>query len=291
MRAVLADRPDSPPAAGPAVRMELLGVGPQRAGTSWLHECLRTHPDLSFPNGVKETFFFDEHFAKGWEWYASHFRPGAGAWCAEIGPTYFEHPEAAARIHAHNPACRIVVNLRDPAARTFSLYLHHLKKGRVSGTFAEAVAARPELLLPGSRYAQHLPRWFETFGRDGVLVVLHDDIAGAPERVLGQVYEFCGLRSLPLPASAHERVNAASLPRFPRLANLATRGGDWLRRHRLYGAVNFAKRLGLKRVYAGRVGGVPRLDPATRAGLVREFAADIDYVERLLGRELPGWRA
>lgn len=277
--------------AGAEPRLRLVGVGPQRAGTSWLHECLRSHPELAFPRGVKETFFFDEHFAKGWDWYASHFRPAAGESCAEIGPTYFEHPEAAARIHAHNPECRIVVNLRDPAARTFSLYLHHLKKGRVSGTFDRAVAEKPELLLPGSHYGSHLPRWFEVFGRDRVLVVLNDDIAATPERVLEQVYHFCGLRPLPLPATAHERVNAASLPRFPGLANLATRGGDWLRERRLYGAVNLAKRLGLKRVYAGRLGGVPRMDAETRARLVHRFAADIAFVEQLLGRELPAWRA
>lgn len=273
------------------MKLHLVGVGPQRAGTTWLYECLREHPELCFPRGVKETFFFDRRYGHGWEWYASHFahaRPGQRL--AEIGPTYFEHPEAAERIRAHNPECRVIVNLRDPAARTFSLYLHHRKKGRVPGGFADAVRAMPSL-LQGSRYAAHLPRWFRVLGRERVLVLLHDDIAAAPERVLDEVYAFAGVRPLPLPPVAGERVNAASLPRFPLLARAATRGADWLRARRLYGAINLAKRLKLKRLYSGRRGGVPVLDPATRAQLVREYAADITYVEELLGRELPAWRS
>ena len=271
-------------------QLALVGAGPQRAGTTWLYECLRGHPDLCFPRGVKETFFFDARFAKGWDWYHAHFDPAPGRRRAEIGPTYFEDARAPHRIHAHSPGCRVIVNLRDPAARTFSLYLHHLKKGRVTGSCADAIRQKPEI-LDGSRYALHLPRWFQVFGRERVLVLLHDDIAADPAGVLDQVYAFAGLPPLPLPATARERVNAASLPRWPALANVATRGGDWLRARGLYGAVNLAKQLGLKRVYRGRPSGVPRLDPETRAGLVREFAADIEYVQTLLGRDLSGWRA
>jgi hypothetical protein len=273
-----------------AMRLELVGVGPQRAGTTWLFECLRDHPELCFPRAVKETFFFDRHFASGWAWYLAHFdAPGPGQRLAEIGPTYFADPAAAERIHAHNPGCRVIVSLRDPAARTFSLYLHHLKKGRVHGDFAAALRQMPEL-LETSRYAVHLPRWLAVFGAEQVRVVLHDDIAREPERVLDEVYAFAGLAPVPAPREARERVNAASLPRYPRLARAATAGADWLRGRGLYGAVNLAKRLGLKRVYRGRRGGVPALDHETRALLVRRLEPDIAYVETLLGRELPGWR-
>ncbi|HEU0299879.1 MAG TPA: sulfotransferase [Longimicrobium sp.] len=272
------------------MRLELVGVGPQRAGTTWLFECLRDHPELCFPREVKETFFFDRHFANGWGWYRAHFpEPAPGQRLAEIGPTYFAEPAAAERIHAHNPACRVIVSLRDPAERTFSLYLHHLKKGRVPGDFAAALRQMPEL-LETSRYAVHLPRWLRVFGAERVRVVLHDDIAGHPERVLQEVYAFAGLAAVPAPPEARERVNAASLPRYPRLARAATTGAEWLRGRGLYGAVNLAKRLGLKRVYRGRRGGVPALDRETRALLVRQLEPDIAYVEMLLGRELPGWR-
>lgn len=271
--------------------LELVGVGPQRAGTTWLFECLRDHPELRFPREVKETFFFDRHFGNGWGWYLGHFgAAGPGERLAEIGPTYFADPEAPARIHAHNPRCRVIVSLRDPAARTFSLYLHHRKKGRVDGDFAAALDRMPEL-LETSRYAEHLPRWLRTFGDEQVRVVLHDDIAREPERVLEEVYAFAGLASVPAPPEARERVNAASLPRWPRLARAATAGADWLRGRGLYGAVNLAKRLGLRRVYRGRQGGVPALDAETRAALVRRLEPDIAYVETLLGRELSAWRS
>ncbi len=272
------------------MRLRLVGVGPQKAGTTWLYVCLRGHPQLCFPAGVKETFFLDERFEKGWSWYWSHFRHWRdGQYCAEVGPTYFDVPEAVARLRAHNAECRIVVTLRDPVARSFSLYLHHRKKGRLDCDFEEAIRRMPRL-LESSRYGRHLSRWIDRFGREQVLVILQEDIASAPAQVLGQVYDFVGIQPMRVPAAATERVNAASLPAFPRLAAAATRLGDWLRDRRLYGPVEMAKALGLKRVYSGFRGKLPALAPAVRERLIGDFEPDIAFVEELIGRSLDAWR-
>ncbi len=272
------------------MRLFAVGVGPQRTGSTWLYECLRRHPDLCVPRGVKETQFLDERFARGWAWYEAHFahrRPGQRS--MEIAATYFDVPAAAERLHAHAPDCRIVVTLRDPAARAFSLWLHERKKGRVRGGFAEALRERPRL-LEGSRYRAHLSRWRALFGGERVLVLLLDDIAAAPAATLARVHVFLGLAAASPPAVAFERVNPATLPAHPGLARLATAGADRLRRSRLYAPIELAKRLGLKRVYAGARDGVPALDPTTREALVAELEPDIAYVERLLDRPLPHWR-
>ena len=69
------------------MRLELFGAGPQRSGTSWLYACLREHPQLCFPKGVKESFFLDTRFDKRWAWYWSHFEHWReGQLSAEIGP-------------------------------------------------------------------------------------------------------------------------------------------------------------------------------------------------------------
>lgn len=278
------------PSAPPAPRLGLVGAGPQRAGTTWLYACLTSHPDLAFPAGVKETFFLDERFEKGWDWYWSHFREAApGAVRAEIAPTYFDQPQARERLWAHNPECRVVVSLRDPAARSFSLYLHLRSKGRLSGSFEDAVRASPRI-VDSSRYARHLSGWIDRFGAERVHVVLADDIAERPEVVWRDVCAFAGLAPRPVPGTAGDRVNSGGLPRFPVLATLATRGGDWLRERRLYGPINFAKRLGLKRLYRGQRE-VPVLDRAARARLVETFAEDIRWVEGLVGRPLDRWRS
>ena len=272
------------------MRLAAVGVGPQRTGTTWLYECLRRHPTLCFPRGVKETQFLDERFAEGWEWYHTHFahrRPGQR--CMEIASTYFDAPEVPRRLHAHAPECRVIVTLRDPAARAFSLWLHERKKGRVRTDFTTALRERPRL-LGASRYRAHLERWRALFGDECLHVLLLEDVARAPAPALARVHAFLGLVGAPVPRVAFERVNPATLPAIPGIARAATAGADRLRASRLYAPIELAKRLGLKRLYAGARGGVPALDPATRTRLVAELEPDIAYVETLLGRPLPEWR-
>lgn len=270
------------------MNLALLGVGPQRTGTTWLWECLRRHPDLCFPRSVKETQFFDVRYGEGFGWYRAQFaQPRPGQRGAEIGATYFDVPEVPTRVAAHAPGCRIVVTLRDPVARTYSLFLHHLKKGRLRGDFARALAEYPRL-VDGSRYAGHLERWREVFGPGGVRVVLLDDIERDPAGVLTDIQRFAGVRVVAPPRAAFERINGASLPAHRGLARAATRAATRLRAAGLHGPVTMARRLGLHRIYGGRE--VPPLPAAVRRRLLDELEPDIAYVERLLERPLPAWR-
>lgn len=272
------------------MHLNVVGIGPQRTGTTWLYVCLQEHPQLCFPHGVKQTLFLDERFGNGWEWYWSHFHNHrVGQLCAEIAATYFDVPVAGSRLHQHNPDCRIIVTLRDPAARSFSEYLHHRKKGRLNGDFRAALHKMPRI-VEASRYRIHLERWIQLFGLDHIQIILQEDIASSPHAVLESVYTLAGIASIPPPYALHERVNETTLPASPSVAKLATRGADWLRRWRLYGPIECAKRLGLKRIYTGSRGTLPTLDSTLRKELIEKFEPDIAYVEKLLDRPLPHWR-
>ncbi|OQZ03151.1 MAG: hypothetical protein B6D35_00200 [Candidatus Brocadia sp. UTAMX2] len=272
------------------MQLKVVGVGPQKTGTTWLDRCLREHPQLCFPQGTKETFFFDERFDKGWSWYWTHFRYCMNSqFCAEIGPTYFDVPEAAARLYRHNQNCRIIITLRDPASRSFSLYLHYKLYGELRCEFHEAIMHMPRI-IESSRYRMHLGRWLEIFGKEHVLIILQDDIAAFPGQVLKQVYNFIGIDDVPLPVLAEEHVNIASYTVFPSLSRFCNSMANFLRGRRLHSPVNFFKNLGLKRIYTSTSGVLPKLEPDIRRNLIEEFEPDIAYVEKLLGRPLTGWR-
>ena len=99
---------------------EIIGAGPGRTGTTWLHRVLEGSVDL--PYGVKETQFFNTFYDKGIDWYAHHFRYATGdRKIAEICP-YFFHPLAPERIKTHIPNCRVITTLRDPVDHAFSAY-------------------------------------------------------------------------------------------------------------------------------------------------------------------------
>src|SRR5260370_3690121 len=100
---------------------QVIGVGPGRTGTTWLHRVLEGHVDL--PYGVKETQFFVTFYDKGIDWYARHFRYATGERrAAEICPRYFFKPEAIERLNPPIPDCRILATLPGPVDRLSPLY-------------------------------------------------------------------------------------------------------------------------------------------------------------------------
>ena len=106
--------------AQPARLPEIIGVGPPRTGTTWLHNVLDGHVDL--PHGVKETLYFTTFYHKGFDWYAHHFRDADRTRpVGEINP-YFGFPEAAERIAIHIPRCKIICSFRNPVERIYSAY-------------------------------------------------------------------------------------------------------------------------------------------------------------------------
>jgi len=240
---------------------------------------------------VKETMFFDRHHGNGLPWYADHFRNReAEQICGKVGPTYFHVPEAPERIKQANPGSKIIITIRDPVSRTLSGYRHHLSKGRVGGSLTDAARQMPSIVESG-KFSVHIPRWLETFGTDAVTFALLDDIQAHPVHVLKSIYAFLDIDDVAPPPGAHDRVGVASMSRYRNVARAATGLADWLRAKRLYGVVEFGKALGLKRVYRGQEGVMPELTPAERARLLDEFEPDMQYVEKLLDRDLTAWRS
>lgn len=277
---------------GPAgFRLDFVGVGPQRNGSTWLHSALERHPQLCLPSGIKETMFFDLHHARGLSWYAGHFshaRPGQ--LCGEVGPSYFDSDGVANRIRRLNEQCRILINLRNPVEHATSLYRHHLGRGRIRGGFADCAAQMPRIVDSG-RYARYVPRWLDAFGPDRVRFVWLQDVQRSPARVLGMICDFLGVPEIPLPVIGREGVNASKRARSAALARINTRVQYWLRARRLYRVVGWAKRVGADRLlYSEDPASLGRVTPEDRYRLLETFEPDVEFLERLTGRDLSAWR-
>ena len=67
--------------------------------------------------------------------------PADLAHIADVSPSYLQEPAAAARIQAFAPDARIVILLREPAAKVMSQYTHLWAEGRETLPFEAAFAA------------------------------------------------------------------------------------------------------------------------------------------------------
>lgn len=272
-------------------KLQFMAVGPQRTGTSWLYEVLRSHPSLCFPKGVKETMFFEKYYSKGLDWYFSHFNHClAHQICGEIGPTYFDMEQAPKYIYEINPAIKIIINLRHPLERTLSLYRHFLSIGLVSGSFSSAIEQMPRIITAG-HYAQHVPRWLDLFGEKQVFFITLDAIDKKTISILEDLYSFLEIEACVPVETAQEKVNRASLPKYPWIAKLLTYLAIQFRSYRLHSVVEFGKKLGMRRVYSGGEEKLPMLTTDEQSQLLEIFEADIVYVEKLLDIDLKHWRS
>ncbi len=216
-----------------------LYVGPDKAGSSWLHEALSTHPD-AYLSPAKDLYYFDRYFDRGLDWYAAQFKDARSqSVIGEICQDYLFHPEAAKRIHSTLGPIKVMVCLRDPVDRAWSSYLYMRKHGIGPDTFAEALKERPELLDHG-RYATGLARYLELFGRENVYVAVFDDLERDPQAFFDGVTDALGLSRFTLAEDELAARLPAAKARSVRLASVVRRGADWVREHdgaRLVGMV------------------------------------------------------
>jgi hypothetical protein len=271
---------------------KIIGAGPGRTGSTWLHRVLEGRVDL--PYGVKETQFFSTYYEKGIDWYARHFRYATGERpVAEICPNYFFKRAALKRIKAHIPDCRIVTTMRDPVDRLYSKFkLIRHSAGARSGTLEETLKVWPSM-GNGNRYAFHLKEWFETFGRENVLVTIYDELRAEPQKYLNRVTEFAGVEQIALSERPEigDDVNAFwRAPKNRRLARRATKLMFWLQGHQAYGVIELLERSGVWEFCRGRGELFPPLTPEQDASLRERFLPEVEALEELLMIDLSAWK-
>lgn len=240
-------------------------IGAQKSGTVWLNTNLRMHPDIFLPS--YEVWFFNKKYEQGLNWYRTHFKGWDGeSLIGETTPGYMmwrEHPTTiAARIDSVLPEVRLISLLRNPIDRTYSAFLHHMRKGRIP-TDANLIDRVRSIdprhdqlgLIAGGWYAASLAPYVERFG-DRLQVFLYDEIAKNPNYLYSQVLEHIG----------------ASTDFSPPGLSRARHKGEAPEKSQYYKE------------------GKPRvLTSAERQELYEYFRQDIEQLEELLGRKLDFW--
>jgi hypothetical protein len=270
-----------------------LYVGPDKAGSSWLHEMLLKHPQV-YLTPAKDLYFFDRYYDRGLEWYSSQFRDARSEdVVGEVCQDYLFHPEGASRIRATLGPVRVMACLRDPVERAWSSYLYARKHGLWPEPFGEALRTRPELLEHG-RYATGLDRFLQRFPRELVHVALFDDLVVDPQGFFDTVTDFLGVDRVSLETKDLTARLPAAQARSVRLASVARRSADWVREHdgaRLVGTVKrspVVQRALYRPIDRESVRPAPDDVIAVRTAL----APEIDALDRTLGlrlRETWGW--
>jgi hypothetical protein len=178
---------------------QFLGIGAQKAGTSWLHTNLQLHPDAFLPPH-KELHYFDEHFDESLASYAKNFAGAGDKLRGEITPAYSILPVSRIRyIRSIMPDVRLIFLMRNPIERAWSHALMTLVT-HAKHDYSEIPHRKfiehfqSDASLQRSDYEMILDNWLSVFDSRQLFIGYFEDIALRPVELLQDVCRHVGLR-------------------------------------------------------------------------------------------------
>ena len=195
-------------------RPDFLVIGAMKCATTTLHVQLDGQPGL-FMSRPKEPNFFsdDDNYAKGFDWYESHFREAAaGDLCGESSTHYSKlptYPRTVERIANVLPGVKLIYVMRHPIERLISHYVHERTAGQTRDGLNEAIGTLPELIEYGL-YSMQLRPYLEAFGPGRVLPVFFPRLVSHPQAELERICRFVGYVGQPRWDAALKPLNAGS---------------------------------------------------------------------------------
>lgn len=194
--------------------VSFLVIGAQKAGTTALYDYLTEIPGISLPR-QKEVHFFDDESIDwdrpDYDAYHANFAEHGEGLRGEATPIYCYWPGSLERIHAYNPAMKLILMLRDPAERAWSHWRMETARGVETEPFSWCVRQgrrrvfervpwghdREVSYVERGFYGEQIERVLQIFSPDQLLVLQANALRDDPTAVLGRVCAFLGLAAPP----------------------------------------------------------------------------------------------
>lgn len=196
-------------------------IGAQKSASTFIHTCVREHPDIYMPKGETsyfETPYFEETNTLDFEkQFENHINKLIGI----KRPSYLGIEYMPQRLKKTNPKTKIIVVLRNPIIRLTSAYYHYMKGGYIpvlniekgvinliNNKYKESHKRAKELLEYGL-YFKHLSNYYNYFDKENILVLWHNDIVTNKLAEIKKVFDFLKLDNSFIPKSLNQRPQAA----------------------------------------------------------------------------------
>ncbi|MBV8545224.1 MAG: sulfotransferase [Acidobacteria bacterium] len=265
-------------------------IGAAKGGTTSLYNYLRQHPDIYMSPMKEPNYFTDEDQLFGKKAVRSrgeYERLFDGVTneraIGEATPRYLNAIGGVGRIHADLPGVRLIVTLRQPADRGYSAYLQRFTDSRERRSADEVLQPRNYQFEAG-RYHAKLRRYFDTFPREQIKIILFDDLVARPRETVQSLFSFLGVDP-DFAVDTSVRYLVTMYPRFLRLTRLFNATATAVARN-----APWASRTGLgtplRRLLLRKPDPIPRV---LWQRLTDQYRDDIIATAELIGRDLSHW--
>ena len=288
-----------------SIRPSFFIVGAPKAGTTALHAYLEKHPQVCMSSDKEPNYFtaaaiaaqelyYKKKNAETEQEYLQLFHPKTSTRIAgEASVSYLFYPDTAEKIHAFDPAAKIIIVLRDPVQRAFSHYQMDYSIGlldvpfetiyrRGPGDTATAMYFQQYFLL--SKYAEQVNRYLAVFPKDQVLLMLQEELYQQPAKTLSSLCSFLGIDPQ-MAASSMEQQNVSGAASNPLLRKLYQ--VQWLR-NLMNAVVSESLRSNIKSAFLSKKN-LPVLEQSMANELYAYYADDVKELMRITGLPVHHW--
>lgn len=176
---------------------DFLGIGAQKAGSTWLYTMLSQHKQIDFPLGKECHFWTQSNYYEGLDKYLGAFN-SKDCIQGEITPAYAMLPNSTIAFLSENyPKLKIIYTLRNPMDRAWSSALMALKRSEMSFHEASEQWFVDHFFSKGSLlrgdYIATIENWNEHFSKDQFLILFYDDLVDNPTTFLNNVCSFLNI--------------------------------------------------------------------------------------------------
>lgn len=289
------------------VKPNFLIVGAARAGTTSLYYWLKQHPEVFMPEIKEPSYFVHGYGISDREVYLSLFEPGRGKKAVgEASTAYLKAYESPKWIYSILDGVKIIILLRNPVERAFSLYSWMVMEGyEWANTFEQALALEkqrfedkdfrwnnPEyfwnyMYFRSGLYYERVRKYLEVFGNHLVKIYLFEDIISYPLEVYRDVCRFLEITDFFQPKFV--RQNPSKIPRFIKLQY-------WLRRiqkssSRLPKGIRFLIRKSVPPMMKlnKKIGYKGKISLELKKELIEAYYDDIMKLSELIQRNISHW--
>lgn len=287
-------------------------IGAAKAGTTSLYAYLAQHPQVYMSRQKEPRFFAIEGVTPNYggitqginrgsisclEDYQRLFEDvGDEVAIGEASTLYLYSPKAPERIAHHIPQTKLIAVLRNPVDRAFSSYVHLVRDGFETLSFAEGLAAeasrRAENWQPlwfyqdRGFYYEQLKRYFDRFEAAQIQIYLYEDLLENSQKTAQDIYRFLNVEASFVPDLT--RSNVSGIPKRRWLQNLFMKDNPLKSAIKPLLPEQLRKQVA-RNVHRQNTGAKPKLSLEVRQRLVETYREDILKLQDLIDRDLSGW--
>jgi len=201
------------------MKPNLFIVGAPKAGTTFLYEKLKSHPELFFPK-IKELnyFSFDELMSlsyykdykiKDVKKYLNFYKKNTSQkYLIDPSVSYFSFSNVPNKIHDFNPNSKIVIILRNPIKRAFSHHQMDVRMGYSKLDIKSYISLGkkdPHFIqyIQNSLYFENISAFLKVFKRENICILMLEEI----ELDINKLFSFLEISNDATQQEFGERVN------------------------------------------------------------------------------------